>query len=135
MKYVQAVKVEFENKLTVIEDKMITRLDILEEKAKDVINNTVQEKIITSYEIMEAKLDNLERLNALNELVVSGIPALPNEDLYSIMKMIGLAIGFGKTDNIVAVYSRRIGTNSSGSPKHSKVFVKFFSENVKQEFL
>ena len=105
-----AIRTEFDDKLVVVTEQMNARFENLESPA--ISNNVMHVGIKTQFTVMEEKLDNLDRMNALNHIVLSGIPILSNEDLPSIMSKICSTIDFGKTDNILNLSHIGFETNS-----------------------
>lgn len=118
--------------------KVASDMNVAKDENCKIIEEKIQHSVamgssIATGGISESRIDQLERQVRMNELVVSGVPFLENENLCDIMTSICRAINYdGGIDSIETSFRlpiRRATRNSSPS-----IIVKFWGADVKNHF-
>lgn len=134
-------------KVVETEKRFVKRLIQLEDDFHDNLSklDTVLDDRLTVLENarpvtdQETRIDQLERLVRANELVISGIPQIDNENLDVICNDICKAIDFNGSNSIESCF-RLHGTrssaprNSSNRPNFPSILIKFWSSGAKNDF-
>lgn len=81
----------------------------------------------------------MERLARANELIISGVPRIENENIIKICDSICGAIGFNGNNNIDSCFRMPLKSNNSSSNNSNRQFspsiiIKFWSSDAKTEF-
>lgn len=79
--------------------------------------------------VVESKVDQIERLLRTTDLMLKGIPQIPNENLYAVFNQICQAINFAPKDFTLQSIFR-----TKNQAKFPTVFAKFISANARNEF-
>lgn len=147
---VDAKLLEFENSISArvmeTEKSFVNRLIQLEEDFHDNLNKH-DKKLDNRLTILENarpfidqenRIDQLERLARANELVISGIPLMDNENLDAVCNDICKAIEFNGSNSIESCFrlhvTRQATRNSSNRPNLPSILIKFWSSGAKSDF-
>lgn len=133
------VNKESNSKLIQLEDSVEKRIVDLENDVWSAIN-TIEGSVTSMLkERYESRIDYLERQARLDELVVSGVPKLDNENLENISQDICKAIGYDGNNNIksqfrLPVRNKRSNSDNSKQNNNQSVMLKFWSLDAKADF-
>lgn len=81
----------------------------------------------------DSRIDNLERLQLLSDLLIQGIPKMPNEDINTIFQTICTKIKFDIPVSYALTAIFRIKIDRSANKP--SIIVKFVSQNSRNKFL
>lgn len=81
---------------------------------------------------LEERVRNMEQYSRKNNIEISGIPTTPNEDVKTIVKDVGTALGLEVEPSQIAAAHRIPTYNQSRTPS---VVVQFFDRAVKEDFI
>lgn len=142
----QTFEMDINAKVVASEERLDTKISVLKDElnckisnVEDAIDSRISEALFNYQASAEARIDQLERNARSNELVISGVPTLDNEDLYLVCNKICEAIGFNG-ENIMQscfrVLTRNRKSTSDKSRQHfaPPIVVKFWNTDAKSDF-
>lgn len=108
----------------------------LDSKFADQINviKSNLHSLHSSHNILESRVDKVERLLHMTDLMIYGIPKSPNEDLHHIFEKICGSIGYVQKDFTLQAIFRINNTKNSTKSKFAPIIAKFISASAKSDF-
>lgn len=128
------------NKMSELEKEMSERrLDDCAEIATKVEGVIVAKLLSSNNVATESRLDQLERQARTNELVISGVPFVENENLEDILNDICKAIKFSGDANSIETYFRLplgnvIKATANNRRRTPSIIIRFWGADAKIEF-
>lgn len=108
------------------------------EAIRNEVLNSLSDRGLSSNSTFETRIDQLERQARMNELVISGVPVVDNENLNDILMRISQSIKFpGGTDSMQSFFrlpvsnKKPIRTNRLQTPS---IIIRFWGTQAKSDF-
>lgn len=143
----QALEKDIAVRVTDTEKQLETRMVHLESKVYESFNKLEDNLEGRMYDLeshrpsadQEARIDQLERISRANELIISGVPRLDNENIDAVCNSICEAIGFTGNNTIqtcfrVPLKSKVATSNKPNRPFSPSIIIKFWSTDAKISF-
>lgn len=133
-----AHKESLDNKVTLVEkrfDELETKLSADVKTVSDKVNCTTPDMLANSMSAAaELRIDQLERQVRMNELVISGVPMVENENLVELMDVICKTIKFSGGGTSIESCFRLPSRTSSRKRTSPSIMVKFWGADAKTDF-
>lgn len=136
MERVTQVTKTFQIDLQVMEDDVVKRMDTFERDLK-IAQNKADQSASTVHFGTELRIDLLERQARSNELVLSGVPKVDNENLSNIYQDVCKAIDFKGSNCVQQCFrlpQRNDSTVNSNRRRTPSIILKFWNGEAKADF-
>lgn len=124
----------FDAKLDAVKTSMEDNINALKSEIYDQmahLQSNVQEEFTTTYNHLyesDIRIHTLEKQLIKNDIIISGIPVAPKENVFKYLEDICKAIGYAPSSNITSSF--RLSPNNPTSP----IIAKFANDSSKSEF-
>lgn len=81
-----------------------------------------------------SRLENLERVSCAEDVVISGLPEAPGEDLLSLVQSIGAALNTALTPNTILA-AHRLGSAASNPSRPCSILVRLASGVLRNKLI
>lgn len=136
---VDEVEKSAEVKLNRLDEAIDNRINQMETNLQKALRNADENSGTSNTNGTDERLDELERQARSDEIVISGVPIIENENLEEISVNICAAIGYGRKDAIKSIFRlpQRQNNNSATQSKQRmapSIIFKFWSTDAKSDF-